>query len=408
MILDKPLETDDEPAVPDMVRLKLTRILKGARQLNVYEIPAEGRAAKANGMKLKARKGALPADVDIDDLALMVTKIMHVRWLERALEDGDEYGDPVKFKIESIRDDEKVKRPSFFYAYSPEVIQSDPYGEVQQLETMHIAQMLDQTSAHLGLMMEANGEMLERFIRICELNAKPLGAVAEQLEQAGKMYTGAMQAMVWNIEHRNAHEIAKSAEEGKTERSKMMWERLEKLGKPLEKVVDQFAPWVVSKVTGIPVEQKRGEATRPRASSRRPNGHNPRPTVVPETEASEPNAPEVDEQNPMAALANVFGDGITAKQRRALKGKLSPEQIDAFDEIFCAETDDETVTLYKALKAQLDANTLLAMNAILDPDQRRVFGQFTKMAERALRAQPAKEPKVDEGDDDKPDPPTDG
>lgn len=389
MIYDKPLELDDDPSVPDIVRIKLGRILKGARQVNVYEVPQSGRARKVNGLKLKQRRGQMP-DVDLEDLALAVSRIMHAHWLDRAMEDGEQFGDAIKFRVSTLRDDEKVKQPSFEYKYLPDSIEgNDAYNDMAQLETMTLMALLDRYQMTDQLNVEVISDMQERFLRLAELNSAPIKAAGNQLEHANNLHLQGIQAILHAHERTSVYEMAKEQEAAKTERSRMMWERLEKIGEPLGKVAEQFTPWVVSKVTGVPIVQRRGQPSRPRPEThQKPSDQPETRTHQSGTRAAPNKEQDVDESNPIATVAGVFGDSIRAKQRREMKKSLTPGQLDTFEEIFCAENDEQAISMYKQLKAQLDVGTLLALNRILSKDQKEMFQGFTKLVEKAITKDP--------------------
>ncbi len=406
----KPVELDEDPAVPESLRWGIGRLLFGARYVAVKEAHGNGKSYKAlNGFPLKYRKNENPED-STDDIVLTICQIMHARWLEKNRASETEANLPIAFRVEiQAPDNTKSTRPYMDWTWDPE---DDSYTEddhMRSLEQMVLRDLLDQTQQDKERDRIYIADMQDRFLRQCELNAEPLKQTGDQLQFANALMLQGMQALVAAAQLTYSYDNQKALEESKTARWKMV---MENLG-PFAQIAGAQAMAFIGNKLGDNTKIPRGtapaqstdKAPQPPADSEEvfeaPGDADP-------DEDDEMDDDDFDRTNPVAALAETFGDSITVRQRKGLRKILGPEQIGLIDSMAESENDDEVVRYYEKLAEALSAVQLVQLGLQLDEDQRKLFAMLRTLVAKINEAESDGDPEGDDPDaDEEEDPETD-
>jgi hypothetical protein len=383
----KPVELEEDPAVPEALRWGLARLLLGARYVAVKEAHANGKSYKAlNGFQLRYRKDDKPED-SIDDIALTACRIMHERWLEKNMSDEGEANLPIAFRIElQAPDNPKSTRPYMDWTWDPDDDSDTQDDHMRSLEQMVLRDLLDQTQQDKDRDRIYIADMQDRFLRQCELNTEPIKQTGNQLAFANALSLQGMQALVTAAQLTYSHEQQKALEDARTARWKMVIDNIGPLGKI---AAAQLMGFIGNKMTGQNVKIPRGAG--PSASDHPPGAPSDPPGAAsdPTEEFEAPDAdPETseevfDEDNPIASVAETFGDSITVRQRKHLRTILDPAQIGLIDSLAESDDDDGAVAAYEKLADALSDMQLLQLAAQLDADQGQLFEMLRKLVAKA-------------------------
>jgi single-stranded DNA-binding protein len=406
----KPVELDEDPAVPERLRWGIGRILHGARYVAVKEAQGTSNAYKAlNGFQLKYRKGEKPED-SIDDIVLTICQIMHARWLDKNMASESEMNLPIKFRIElQAPDNPQSTRPYMDWVWDPDDDSVSEEDHMRSLEHMVLRDLLDQSQQDKERDRIYIADMQDRFLRQCELNAEPLKQTGDQLQFANALMLQGMQALVNAAQLTYSYDNQKALEESKTARWKMV---MENLGPFAQIAGAQAMAYFTNKLGGNTKIPRGAAPAQPAATADSP----PQPPADSEEvfEApgtSEPDDDEPDDEvedddfdrtNPVAALAETFGDSITVRQRKELRKILTPEQIGLIDSMAESDDDAQAVAYYGKLSEELGPLQLVQLGLQLDPDQRKLFEML-----RTLVAKINEPDSEDVDPDDEEDPETD-
>ena len=74
-------------------------------------------------------------------------------------------------------------------------------------------------------------------------------------------------------------------------------------------------------------------------------------------------------------MAKLFGNSLTVDQRKEMNRSLSKKQLAAFDDLFCADTDEDAATKYQEL-IEVAGDKLPVLRALLTSDQLGMLTTF--------------------------------
>lgn len=400
MMYDKQFVLDDEPRVPRAVRYHLGRILRGARAVIVSEVTGTS-VKKINGVKLntKAVPNAMPND-SIDTIAEAVCRIMHAAFIEKNLEADQGEIAALHCRISAKCDAPgrgQPKTPSFDWTYDPEGASSeiDEIGELEKTTLMHLLESEQRSRETDRLHIE---NMQDRFLTLAEHLGAPIAQVGEILQFAGGLSLQGSQMMVSALEATYSIETQKELENQRTKRSEMMWERVGGwLDIGAKAVFEQLGNFAAKKKSEYDDKKRRartasGDWRPPQPSAARgDDDEQPEPTddEQPENEFDDDAQGDDAEQeaafdekvraNPVASLCTIFCDSLTGAQSRALADTFTKKELDAFYAIGCTEVDDDAIEAYGELEARISTEKLMRLNALMDDDQREMFGKVHAM-----------------------------
>lgn len=413
---DKPFEIDDEPRVPPKIRWNLQRIMRGARHLVVAERASDGSTKKINGIKIKTKSAphSMP-DENLDEVAEMVCKIMHARWVEKNLDREPDAYESVACLI-SAKVDKPVrgqaKTPSFEFPYDPDGEASvfDEIGELEKTTLMSLLESNERSRETDRLHIET---MQERFLALAEHMAGPLASVSDILKYAGGLSLQGTQALVEALRMTHSIETTKEIEAEKTRRSEMMWNRVGGwLDLGVEAAMTQIGDYIKKK-RGAAAEAA-AEDTAPRGDPKRgrprPAGKRPDPKPEPEEQDEEQEerseeSEEIDREDRIARLCLIFGESLDVRQRRKLDELLTKKEKSAFNALFCAESDEDAIEAYTHLEETTPLAKIVRLAAFLTLDQRQIFDKVRALVTKAKAEQQTDDDdeEEEEGDDQDPD-----
>lgn len=411
MHFKKKFELDEEPGVPEHFRWQVTKAVAHARHCSVValgkSVSSGSKTRKTiNGFKLTLSPGAARPKESVDDIAQAACNIMQWHWEQEAkkLEPGDPVP-PIHFRVEfQCPDSPHTQRPYVPWTWDPDSMEDSFNDELRSIETTVLRELLDTTRQQMDSQYIFIGEMSDRFLKMAELNAEPIKQTGEQLNFANGLSLQGMNALVAAAQLTYSHEAQQALESQKTERWKMV---MDKVGPGLQLAFGQLTAFVGNKITGKNVKIPRGGVPTPSAQATPKNGHAKRPPpppgppaaggYQPAAHAYAPSAPapqpEVDDtddaddediEEELAFIAETFGDNLTSRQRREMKGFLSQDQLDAFDNMFCADTDEEVLEAYAHVAEIVPQEQLLQLAALLDEDQQLIYVKFNAQVKKAL------------------------
>lgn len=366
MKLKRKVDLQQDPPRSEVVRWNLSHKLLGARRVHV-RIEDEGKAKLVNSIELRYREHQLPEE-PFDDIRTAVERIMHAYWLDQQSDD------PIQFVVEIVGVAPKrgQRAPSTIFRVDWDGDDGSPDAEeydIQTLEGRMMRAQMDELLQVISMDRAHIGELHQTVLELSRLMAEPTRVAAALTEQSSGMQLQGMQSLIQALHMNYSHEAAKELEEQKTKRAEMMWD---KVGDYIGPVVNQGLGFLFGK------RLPRGGGRDSSASADEPSAQ--------ETDTA------VDHDNPLAAMAEIFGESITPRQRRQMTDALEPEHVQLFDDLFCSETDAQAMHCYQELLTKVPPPAFAALSAVLTDEQKEDFANFNKLAADAGAPEPRPTP----------------
>ena len=382
MTPDEPLDLDFIPFVPPKVRLELTKRLKGCTRIVISECE-DNRTRKVNGIKLDTKPGQMPR-TPVDDIAQLVTNVMHTAWVSQETEDPDVGLPPMEFVVVCENTNNKRERHQFKYTYHAEMDMdegdaslSDHDAQVDRIiaswERLATTAIDEKTASH------------EKLLEVVQQNTAGASAGAALMANAIPLFLGGNQAML-NAKFMEYSDVrAREDAKASGDRWASTMQTLAPLGMILMMQMLGKAgidPGMVAPLLGGMMPG----AGAPPAGAPPSQAHAPGPTAAAEAEDLgdagldddlPPGMPGQDQQ--LAALAYNFGNSLRPHQRRELNKLLTKKQVAAFDDLFCSATDNDALLAYQVVM-QTCMDKLPGMQALLEPHQTQALHMFLQAA----------------------------
>ncbi len=380
----------DEPPIPDKLRTKMVRIVRGAKKIAIQEQTGPKSFKQVNALFLKVDGPRDHPSDSLDAIVEAAAKIMHVRWLEKTAE--QETADVLQFRIQAEcvagSGTRRGGRPHFLFKWDPD---EDDVGteDLDHFRDEILLELVDRLRAQgdrdAGHIEELHSTILEQ----ARMNVEPIAAASRMGELGGQIMQQAFGLYQHLLETKYSEEAARAEQEGKTKRSEAMYTRLDRYFTFASKAVgDQVGAYIKKKMGGGNAATEEEEERAERAT-RKVNNE--------ETDEDEENAEDL--EHPLAALCEVFGSSLTPQQRKKMREDLSADLIGLFDELFCAANDDEVVELWLHIKDTADPTQLLKLFAMLDPVQTEYYQNVAKAVDQLQSEEAEEEAEEEDGDD---------
>lgn len=387
-----PVDLPEDIPVPERVHLKVAKILRGARAIDIRGEANPGKYLQVNRIDLTLKSPKEPPAEAPPDIAEAVCVAMHAHWIDKFGE--EENPEPIKFKIVAILHKDCARTTAEFqYVWDPaETIDNryaedgDPFRD-EMLESYRIRE--ERSLAYIE-------ELHAVVLRQASMNAEPIAASSEMAKWAGGLAVQSMNAMLSASKLTYDHEAARAKEEQETLRSDKRWERLggllelgvKKAATELGKYMGEKAKARAERLGrefGIDIDMD-GDADGEDSPESAGEDREPDPSAQAPSDSSRPSGPSEDEldararSHPISTLCQMFGESMTAKQHKFLS-ELAPEHVPLFHELFCVEDEDEAVEIWQQLSDRLSIEQLLRLAEQLDPEQQAIYAKVGELVE---------------------------
>ena len=391
------LELADDPPIPDNLRTKMVRILKGAKSISIQEQTGAKTFKQVNALLLKVDGPRDQPDDPIDTIVEAAAKVMHARWLERNAD--AETLDAVQFRLQAVcvsGGKARRARPHFLFLWEPDDEDLSTDDLVDYREEIWI-ELLDRVRAQGDRDMAHIADLQATILEQARMNVEPIAAAGRFSEIASTMMMQSMNLWQSLLQSQFSQESARSEHEEKTKRSEAMYNRLDKyFGFASSVVGDQFAEYLKRKMGGSNVtEEQSRQARRATAKATRTAPQTAQTEESPKTEEEPKDEDEIEDDEEMehiAIICDMFGSSLTVQQQKKMREVFSTEVMDLFIELFCAETNDEAAEIFLLIKSSATLPQLLELHAMLDATQMELYQGVSK----AVAVLTAEEPATDE------------
>ncbi len=356
MNFDDPFEIDFRPAVPASVRSELNKLLRGTTRIVVNKEAVEGKQTKANALRLNTKPTEWPSE-PTDEIAEAIIAIMHVAWSAQAKDYPDDDLPPMMFVViceQAGKTSKRPKRTQFKYAYKGEH-EPDYLEDAMSTEERSVHRALELLERMLDKAHANNADSHELLLRIVQQYTASSSAGSDLLREAIPLFLSGFQQTL------NASQLQFSAHQAEAQ-TQATTERI-------KAAMEMLGPFV-----GIAFQQL---ATK--------YGF---PMPPPGDDDSDADDQEGALDEPLAAVAQHFGEGLDNRQRAELNRVLTKKQSACFDAMFCAATDAEAFAAYQQI-GQHAADKLVVLQALLNVEQGHALAAFMKGAAKYAAQQPS-------------------
>jgi len=376
----KVIDLPDEVPVPDLLRTKLTRILRGSRAIEVREETAPGKFLQTNRLDVSNKQPHSVPSEPIDEIADAIATMMHGRWLEK-YEDA-ENAESMRFRVQAIMHKDATKdTQSFIYEWDPDGSDSHLFQDPEDIARMeasdHYRDMVDRLQAQ-------NEELHHVIIKQATMNAEPIAASTTIAQWGGQMAMQGMQAVLAASKMEYDREEIRVKAEQEKQNSERLWDRADKyLGFAIKAGGGQFAAWVKRKM-GMRADEEEEIVTddaRSEAAGVDPPDRSDRPEPDLEAEAEDARA------NPLRTLAGLFSRTIGPQQRVAIRKAVGLKHFALLDDLFASTSEDEVQTAYLQIQENVPPLKLLGVHALLDDQQKMIFEKVAELVAARVKAQ---------------------
>jgi len=320
MHLESPVEIDFVPIVPPSLRQKIVKNLKGCARIIISEVVGESKSTrKVNSIKLTVQRSGFPKE-SIDEIVETATAIMETHWsramaMRRDEDDGaggeDFCTDALDFLVICEMSGKGRKRVQFTYSYAGGG--DDEYAEeTMSFEERSVLRVCEAQERALAQAYGVIQDSHERLLDVVKANSEASNAGAEIMKNAIPLFLSGTQQVLNARALEYSHAKAEAESKASTEK--------------FSAAVKNIAPFL-----NLIVQQKLGLDPMQRMSNQQS-----------ETEENEmQDAENQPVKNPLAELGSLFGDSLSAAQRKHLNDTLLRKEVRLFDAIFTAKTDAE-------------------------------------------------------------------
>ena len=373
------VDLPDPVPVPEQLRTKLYRHLRGARGIDIRQESSHNKYLQCNRLDWTNKSASTHPEESAEDICDALAIVMHGRWLEKY--EDEESSEPLRFRLEAILHKDATRSQSgFYYSWDPE--SEDRYGEdpedaMRMDAHQHFQMMLDRQLAYTE-------ELHHVILKLANMNAEPIAASSNLAQWGGQMAMEGMKSQLVSHKMNFDREDAKTKHAEETKRSAAAWDRA---GKLLEFGVKAAA----SRLGEYMGKKRSGDSTmRDAAAAVGVDLEEPE-------DESDKQAKEDLRTRPIATLCGMFGEGMNNEQRKALR-TLAPEAYPLFDDLFCVTDDEAAAAAWLALANKLSLTELLALDQLLDANQKAMYAKVSELvASRKAAAESG-------GDGDEPEP----
>jgi hypothetical protein len=362
----KRVDLADPVPVPELLRSRLQRKLRGCRAIDIREEVAHNKYLQCNRIDLSNKSATTFPEEALDEIAEALATAMHGRWLEN-YEDEDN-PEPLRFRMEAIKHKDCPKsQEGFGYTWDPEGADKHAWDDPEEVAR---AEALDHFRALVDRQLAYTEELHGVILKLANMNAEPIAASSNLAQWGGQMAMQGMQSQLASAKLNYDHEEARAKHEEETKRSEMRWTRV---GSLLEVGVKAAATKL-----GAYLGDKRASKMRDAAKAAGVGDLFDTEAASSEPEAEPESDGEEESDTPITMLCDLFGRTLENKQRKALRD-LVPELYPTFDDLFCVEDDDEAIALWDELTEALSLEQLLALNELMDDDQKALFAKVGEL-----------------------------
>lgn len=385
---------DDAPFIaPPDLRAKLGRCLKDKNRILISVALDKGRQKKANGVTLDTPLGGYPRE-SVEDITAMCAAIMHVAWV--AQEDMTDEGDPppMEFMVYLERQRGAARqRITFKYLYDPTAAEHSLDEDVP-LDERRIERVIETQERMVLSQAGVISDYQETFLKLVEqINAQGKAGV-ELMHEAIPLLIGGIQSQV-NANHEQARMAIEAA------RSEASNQRTETIMKWVGGGLAAAAAQVASKKLGIKMSaadmmkllsESGFGGDGPPNMAQHAEPPSPAPSAAPAqpsapahstSEAAPANGSQGDDgepiEHPLATIAQTFASSLTHAQRAKLHDTMTKRELQAFDGLWCAETDEAAFEAYRKL-GEVAGAKIMTLRQWLTPGQTEHFVTFLRAA----------------------------
>jgi hypothetical protein len=386
----------DEPPIPDSLRRKMVRITRGAKRILIRE-PTGKSFKQTNAIILTTDSARAQPEEHIDAIVETAATIMHARWLKR---NEDEEVGAMTFQIaaERLPGSPGRVRPSFEFVWDPDEDDGSPLDDLDAYRDDVLLELLDRTHAQGDAMAAHIEELHAVIIDQAKMQMEPIAASSRMYELGAGLVEGGINLQTKVMTETFSREAARAEEEEKTKRSEAMFDRLDKYF--------AFASTAVGSQLGDFLKRKFGGGNAAtEAEMRRGKKAATQTEKKPDDEDDEDDDPDAIE-HPVALMCECFGSSLTPQQRKKMREFLETKTMDLFDELFCAETDDEAIELFRCVRDSIgdDPRIPLELAALLDPEQTELYTRVSQVVAKADASDENEDEDASEsGDEEEPD-----
>lgn len=394
MTPDKPFDLAVGAVIPPSLRSSLNRMLKSTTRLIVSEL-ADGKKEKRNGLKITNTPGGYPRE-SLEEIVAAIAAMMHVAWLDQETIDPEVGPPPMEFVVtaEHYDSNNKRKRTEFTVTYhGGEGGYDDVADESFTLEERTQQRCVESLERQLAIANDTLERANDMLLRLIEKQSQAMSSQGEAasatMQQAIPMFFGGVQSML----NAKFMEYDRGAAEAK---EKATTERLMGTLRTVAPFLAMGAAQIIAHKSGVPREAIMGMIAPllgALGGSGVPTEAAAAPASEPASTSAEDSTSIADDERPpehlLAAFASGLGESLSNTQRRELAKRFKPAQLQALDDLFCAETDDEAAAAYDAVVKKAGAE-LLKLQELLSEEQRGTLAYFMQaMAQyKAARAVP--------------------
>lgn len=377
-----PAGSEDIPAVPDILKQHLLRKLRGP----AVRVKIEAKTDSASGVSLNAirlaERGSANNAPDVDEVAELVTRVIHAYHLEHESEDGYTSLFRITCELRSSDNKKPMSQRGFVIRYMPGHEDEDSELLRENDVLMQSLEMVRENNSSLSVQVSDLHQVVLDFAR--SMN-EPIRASAEMSFNATQQWINGANLLV------NAHQqmfnvdAVRISEEAKNKRIEQI---LGQFGGTLNHLTGGLVDWVMKKVgVRAPPQQQAKPAVQPQQQT-------DTPASATSGEASEGTAePEPDKDKVLGALVGAFSHTITPVQRKAMNNHLTKKMLAALDELFCAESNDDVASAWEAAAAELGMEKLMWLATQLDVEQQNDFNSIRNYIGRYVEKRNAERPR---------------
>lgn len=363
-------ESTESPAVPEKIRQWVFKNLQGMLALSVKEETNTGRFKQLNKITLQNKQGELP-DEDADEICEGIMRVIEKR--DGAREEDD---DPITFMLQAEVKTQSGKRhrPSMEYVFNPDG-SPDDYGSAFGMDMDPRNQALELQNEYISRLHHHLDTAHGRITEIANNNNQALKPLMDALGWMGHFYAAGLQnqqsalALMYDVKKATIEERERTARQEK-------W--MEFLKKPATALAGQFMGWATQKMGAKPPPGNAQDGARSTADAADVD-------VESNSSASGEGLNEDDltdhqKENPVSAFAQAAGSCFTPNQWFELMEVLKKKEMRILRGVFDAESDADCVSAYDEL-SDLPAQKLMALNNILDDEQRAMLAQLGELVQ---------------------------
>lgn len=384
MQLEKDIPADlDIPGVPDLLRAHLSRRLRGACKRIKIEAETEPKAyTTINAIKL-ADRGAVNNAPGLDEAALLVTQVLYAHYVESA--GNPEHSGNYRVTVEMRNDKGKtpISEKSFVIRYVPGDPGNDNERELLQENTI-LSEAIGLNRENMALIQSMNTELFERIMEMSRMMVAPIQASSDMQANATMMWTQGANLLVEGHKNMFNIESVTAIEKAKSDRIATI---LEKFGGPLAGMSMGLIEAVMKKF-GINSAMAKATAAAASAASPRPDAEESAAEQGSSGNDQETHAEEapIDNDKIFSYMVEGFAMSLSQKQRKSMRENLSKDQMDALENLFCADTNDDVLRLWPLASAAL-ADKIGWLAQTLTPEQMGDFMKIRGIVEKNIAKQ---------------------